>query len=84
MLEPYDQTLKRAGRAERRRWSVEVVAALKRELGPFAATTFEIHAGNEYRAFGLEQGIRELGGLVIVPTTGLSLGQQLAYYGERG
>jgi hypothetical protein len=83
VLEPYDQTLKHAGRADRRVWSEGVVAALKRELGPLSATTFEIHAGNEYRAFGLEQGIRELGGLVNVPTAGLSLGQQLAYYNAR-
>lgn len=83
VLEPYDQTLKRAGRANRRRWSDDVLAALTRELGTFSATTFEIHAGNEYRMFGLEQGIRELGGLVNVPTAGLSLGQQLAYYNAR-
>jgi hypothetical protein len=83
VLEPYDQTLKSAGRRDKRRWSDEVLAALQRELGPIAAITFEIHAGNEYRAFGLEHGIRELGGIVIVPTAGLSLGQQLAFYGAR-
>jgi hypothetical protein len=83
MLERYDQTLKSAGRRDKRRWSGDVIAALQRELGSLAATTFEIHAGNEYRAFGLEQGIRELGGTVIVPTAGLSLGQQLAFYGAR-
>lgn len=83
VLEPYDQTLKSARRQNKRRWSDEVLAALQRELGSLAATTFEIHAGNEYRAFGLEDGIRELGGIVIVPTAGLSLGQQLAFYGAR-
>jgi hypothetical protein len=83
VLEPYDQTLKYETRARRRRWSDEVLLALQHELGPFADTIFEIHAGNEYRAFGLEQGIRELGGKVTVPAAGLSLGQQLAYYGRR-
>ena len=83
VLSPYEQTLKHAGRAERRRWSNEVLAALRRELGPLTGTIFEIHAGNDYRAFGLEQGIREHGGVVRVPTAGLSLGQQLAYYGTR-
>jgi hypothetical protein len=83
VLEPYDQTLKRAGRADRRRWSEEVLAALQRELGSFAGLTFEIHAGTEYRAFGLVQGIRELGGNVTVPTAGFSLGQQFAYYRAR-
>jgi hypothetical protein len=59
------------------------VAALQHEMGSLAGTIFEIHAGNEYRAFGVEQGIRKLGGLVVVPTAGLGLGQQLAYYGAR-
>jgi len=80
ILEPYDQTLKRMGLADRRRWSDAVLTALNRELGPLTGTTFEIHAGNEYWAFGLEQGIRKLGALVSVPTAGLGLGQQLAYY----
>lgn len=81
VLEPYDQTLKQVGRAERQRWSAGVLSALKVELGSFSATVFEIHAGNDYRAFGLLDGIRELGGQVMVPTDHLSLGQQLAFYG---
>jgi len=82
VLAPYERTLKDAGRAGRRRWSDDVLAALRRELGPLTGITFEIHAGNEYRAFGLEQGIRALGGTVSVPTAGLGLGQQLAYYAK--
>jgi len=81
LLEPYDQTLKQVGRAERRRWSAAVLGALKHELGSFNSTVFEIHAGNDYRAFGLEDGIRQLGGQVNIPTDRLSLGQQLAFYG---
>lgn len=84
VLEPYDQTLKQATRAERRQWSEAVLRALTRELGSFNSTVFEIHAGNEYRAFGLEDGIRKLGGQVNVPTQGLYLGQQLAFYGAGG
>ena len=57
MLEPDDYTLKLADRVERRQWSNEVLAALKTEMGQLASTTFEIHAGIEYRAFGLEQAL---------------------------
>ncbi len=83
VLEPYDQTLKEVGRAERRRWSAAVLSAMKVELGSFNSTVFEIHAGKDYRVFGLEDGIRQLGGQVTVPTNRLSLGQQLAFYGAR-
>jgi hypothetical protein len=83
VLEPYDQTLKKASRAERQRWNAAVLNSLKLELGSFRSTVFEIHAGNAYRAFGLVDGIRELGGQVTVPTDGLSLGQQLAFYSAR-
>lgn len=83
VLEPYDQTLKRLSRAERRRWSAAVLDALKLELGSFDSTVFEIHAGKDYREFGLEDGIRQLGGKVTIPTGRLSLGQQLAFYGAQ-
>ena len=83
VLEPYDQTLKMAGTAERQQWSAAVLKALNLQLGSFSSTVFEIHAGDGYRAFGLEDGIRELGGQVTVPTDGLSLGQQLAFYSAR-
>ena len=83
VLEPYDQTLKQVGRAERRRWSAAVLSALKLELGSFNSTVFEIHAGNDYRAFGLQDGIRQLGGQVTIPVDRLSLGQQLAFYGAQ-
>lgn len=83
MLEPYDETLKNAGRGERQRWSAAVVRALQLELGSFSSTVFEIHAGDDYRGFGLVDGIRELGGQVIVPTERFSLGQQLAFYRTR-
>jgi hypothetical protein len=80
VLQPYDRTLKQVGRAERRRWSAAVVSGLELELGAFRTVVFEIHAGDDYRKFGLEDGIRGRGGQVVVPTHGLSLGQQLAFY----
>ena len=80
VLQPYDQTLKQVGSAERRRWSAAVVSALELELGAFRMLAFEIHAGNDYRKFGLEEGIRRRGGQVVVPAHGLSLGKQLEFY----
>ena len=60
-----------------------VLSALKLELGSFNSTVFEIHAGNDYHVFGLQDGIRQLGGQVTIPVDRLSLGQQLAFYGDQ-
>jgi hypothetical protein len=79
-LEPYDQTLKTASRAQRRIWSERVVSELRNACGSFEGIAFEIHAGNEYRAFGLVDGLLAGGGRVEVPTDKLSLGRQLAFY----
>jgi hypothetical protein len=81
-VEPYDQTLKTASRAQRRMWSERVVSDLRKLHGSFEGIVFEIHAGNEYRAFGLVEGLLAGGGRVEVPTDKLSLGRQLAFYNE--
>lgn len=80
VLDPYDETLKAASEARRRRWSSEVLASLERALGPLARMEFELHAGADYIAHGLERGLRERGARVTIPAAGLSLGKQLAYY----
>ena len=43
-------------------------------------TFFEIHAGSDYRDFGLTDGLLLRGALVVVPTLGLTQGRQLAFY----
>lgn len=83
VLEPYDETLKNTSRSQRHQWSEAVIRDLALRLGAFRGITFEIHAGDEYRAFGLAAGIKKLGGEITVPTEGLGLGQQLAFYGSR-
>ena len=80
VLEPYDQTLKRATRAERRDWSRQVLAALQEQVGPLDGLAVDIHAGDEYRAYGLVDGLIAAGASVDVPTAGLSIGRQLAFY----
>jgi len=80
ILVPYDQTLKDASEAERRRWSQAVLEDLERLLGGLDGLVFEAHAGNAYLDHGLSAGIQKRGGVVERPTQGLSLGQQLAFY----
>lgn len=79
-LEPYDKILKDASTAERRDWSARVVDALRRSVGELASLTFEIHAGLEYREFGLRQALEKEGARVDVPAEGLRMGEQLAFY----
>lgn len=80
VVAPYDQTLMRATTAERRAWSRAVLNALDAALGSLAGIVVEIHAGAEYREFGLEQGLNARGAVVEVPTKGLPIGRQLAFY----
>jgi hypothetical protein len=80
VLEPYDRTLKDASAAERRAWSALVVEDLKRTLGNLDGLTFEVHAGTEYREYGLRQGLEREGARIEVPARGLRMGEQLAFY----
>jgi hypothetical protein len=41
---------------------------------------FEIHAGAEYREFGLLDGLRDRGCLVEIPTERMRIGEQLRFY----
>ena len=84
VLEPYDATLNDASRAERRSWADRVLQQLDDELGSCQGVTFEIHAGTNYTDFGLVSGLRSRGAVVELPVAGLSLGQQLAFYGAAG
>jgi len=80
LLEWYDRTLKKASSGERRAWSREVLTELARVLGDLEGVVFEIHAGAEYRNYGLTSGLQERGALVDVPAAGLSFGRQLHFY----
>jgi hypothetical protein len=80
VLEPYDHTLKDVSAIDRRAWSSGVVEDLKRTVGNLAGVTFEVHAGAEYREFGLREGLEREGAIVEVPTSGLRMGEQLSFY----
>ncbi|OBF56732.1 hypothetical protein A5756_10600 [Mycobacterium sp. 852002-53434_SCH5985345] len=83
ILEPYEQTLKSVSRQARREWSRQVVSALRQRVGSLNGTVAEIHAGNEYRTYGLVDGLIAEGAQVEVPVAGLPLGKQLSFYKQR-
>lgn len=79
-LAPYDETLKLASRSARRRWSHEVLAALDERVIPAAGDIVEIHAGTDYRDYGLVQGLGDRGCVVEIPSAGMAIGEQLRFY----
>jgi hypothetical protein len=80
ILAPYDITLKHAGSATRRRWSQKVLTAIDDLVLPRPGDVFEIHAGAEYREFGLVVGLLDRACDVAVPTEGMPIGKQLQFY----
>jgi hypothetical protein len=82
-LEPYDETLNDQAAAAKRRWAQAVLAGLDSIGFDYSATTFEIHAGSEYRSFGLVEGLEQRGAIVEVPAVHLGQGEQLAFYSGR-
>ena len=75
----YDKTLKRASTREKRAWTARVLAAIE-QVGLAPGDVFEIHAGADYRSFGLVEGLRARGALVDIPAEGLTVGRQLQFY----
>lgn len=80
LVAPYDATLVGSTRQTRRRWAQEALVALDDKLGDVRGYVFEIHAGSDYRDFGLADGLLQRGAVVAVPALGLTQGQQLAFY----
>lgn len=80
MVAPYDVTLKDAGREARRVWSTGVLSEIDARVTPYPGDVFEIHAGAEYRDFGLIAGLRARDCAVEIPTEGLRIGHQLQFY----
>ena len=80
MLEPYDVALKDASRSEKREWSEAVLRAIDQRIRPRGGDIFEMHAGADYRLFGLGDGLRDRGCSIENPTQGLNFGRQLAFY----
>ena len=82
VLVPYDTALKSVGRAARRRWSKRVLEMIDERIASRPGDVIEIHAGAEYRDFGLVAGLVARGCVVANPTEGLPIGHQLQFYGQ--
>jgi len=83
LLSPYDFTLKEVSKEKCREWSMGVLEEVDKRVAPSAGDIFEIHAGIEYRHFGLVDGITGRECLVVTPTEGMSIGEQLRFYKEK-
>jgi hypothetical protein len=82
VLRPYDESLNRASRDCRRQWSQPVLDQLGDTLRDLSGYSFQIHAGAPYREYGLVDGLSATGSTVDVPTAGLGIGRQLAFYSK--
>lgn len=82
IIEPYDVALKDLSPAAQRAWSAAVLDSLHLRLSDLRGRAFEIHAGSAYRDNGLVSGLENAGATVEIPTEGLTIGQQLAFYGK--
>lgn len=80
VISPYDVTLKNASRADRRAWTQRVLLALDQQVRLGRGTIVEIHAGADYREFGLLDGLRARGCETSIPTLGMPIGSQLQFY----
>lgn len=77
------RTLSRARRRPRSaRWAASVLSAIDGADLPVAEATFEIHAGADYRDFGLVDGLVARGARVEVPAEHLTQGAQLSFYAQ--
>ena len=82
-LAPYEFTLKTLGVRDRRDWTSQLLIEIKEWIHPLRGETFEVHAGAEYRNFGLTNGLTRIGCNVVVPTEGMPIGSQLKFYKEQ-
>ncbi len=82
-LAPYEFTLKTLGVRDRRDWTSQLLMEIEEWIHPLRGETFEVHAGSEYRNFGLIDGLTSIGCNVVVPTDGMPIGRQLKFYKEQ-
>lgn len=81
-LGPYDRYLPDTPRSYRRVWGMWVTERLELLAGPLRGQAFEIHAGSAY-VDAIREPLTDKGVSLLEPLAGLTLGQRLAWYGER-
>lgn len=79
IIEPYDKTLNKMNKKERKIWANKVTNSILKL--PFNETEFIIFAGNKYREF-LVPTLIENNYKIKVPMLGLGIGQQLKWLKE--
>ncbi len=80
ILEPYDLSMHHLSPDMRREWSAKVLRSLQNKCGITEGDKFEIHAGHEYRNFGLIDGLLDRGAFIDIPVEGMKFGMQLNFY----
>jgi hypothetical protein len=80
VVEPYNKTLNRMDRSERRQWATHVIAQMDADLPP--ADRIVILAGKRYREFLIDY-LRCRTGRVEVPMEGIAIGKQLQFLQRR-
>lgn len=80
-IDPYDETLTTASKANQRAWSQQVASQLADEGLLTEETTLVFHAGRDYYAELLPL-IEDTDVTVEIPTEGLQIGDTLAWYNE--
>ena len=76
IVEPYNTTLNRMGRQDRKRWSARVLEQINSVLGP--GDRVVVLAGQRYREM-LVPSLRAAGHIVEVPMEGMPIGKQKAW-----
>ncbi len=79
VIEPYDLTLKKMPKAERRRWAEAIASQLHPHLDGVNAVIFL--AGRDYQQF-LDSKIVEQGIAIFDPMEGMRIGERLRWLGE--
>ncbi len=79
VIEPYELTLNRMPKSDRKKWAAGVFDQLLPHLKPGESVT--ILAGSRYREF-LEDRLRSRSANVLVPMGGLGIGQQLKWLAD--
>ncbi|CAB4959246.1 unannotated protein [freshwater metagenome] len=80
ILAPYDRALKDTTLLEKRLWSAQVLDAVALRISVEPGAIAELHAGKEYRDFGLCSGLLEASWRIENPTEGMRIGAQLQFY----
>lgn len=80
----YDLALSDLPAAERRVWSERVLESLVARVPLLTGKSIEIHAGKAYVEYGLEDGLRKEGAIVLRPLAHVAgIGRQCAWYVAR-